>query len=706
MRPAVLILVVALSGCGGSGSSGSPGIAPSITTEPGDQTVAAGQTATFRVVASGTVPLSYQWQRGGANIAGAKSSSYTTPATTMADNGSQFRVIVSNFAGNSTSNAATLTVTAGAQAPSITQQPADESVTTGQTATFTVVASGAVPLAYQWQKNGSNISAATSASYTTPATVLADSGSRFQVVVSNSVGNVTSTAALLTVTAASSVDMLTYHNNNARTGANLAETTLTPANVNAATFGKVNFFSVDGKVDAQPLYWWQLSIPNQGIHNVLYVATEHDSVYAFDADSGAILWHKSMLGTGETTSDDRNCDQVVPEIGITATPVIDHTKGAHGAIYVVDMSKNGTGYFQRLHALDVATGTELFGGPTDIQASYPGTGASSSGGNVIFDPKQYKERPGLLLLGGIVYTMWASHCDIQPYTGWIIGFDASTLTRTRVLNLTPNGGEGAIWMSDTAAAADGSGNIFLLNGNGTFDPSLDTNRFPSLQDFGNCFLKLSTSSGLAVADYFTMSNTATESGSDTDLGSGGAIVLPDLTDGGGLIKHLALGAGKDAHIYVVDRDDLGKFNASVNNAYQEIAGALSGSIFSMPAYFNNTVYFGPVNQFIKAFSITNAKLSVTPSAHTSNTFGYPGATPSISANGATNAILWAVQNGATAVLHAYDANDISRELYNSNQSAGSRDQFGAGNKFITPTVVHGKVYVGTTNGVAVFGLLP
>ena len=701
-----LALVASLTGCGGySPSNSAKPTAPSITTQPGNQTVAAGQVATFGVIATGTAPLSYQWQKAGVNISGATSSSYTTTATTMADNGSQFRVVVSNSAGNSTSKSATLTVTAP-QAPAITLQPTDKSVVAGQTATFSVVASGTGSLSYQWQRNGSNISGATSANYTTPATVLADSGSQFRVVVSNSAGTVISTAALLTVTSASTLDVLTYHNNNARTGANLAETALTTANVNAATFGKLNFLTVDGKVDAQPLYLSQLSIPNQGTHNVLYAATEHDTVYAFDADTGSMLWHKSMLGASETPSDSRNCGQIVPEIGVTATPVIDRGKGPHGAIYVVAMSKNGTTYFQRLHALDVATGAELFGGPTEIQASFPGTGANSSGGNVIFDPKQYKERPGLLLLNGTIYTMWASHCDIQPYTGWIIGFDASTLTRTRVLNLTPNGSEGAIWMSDTAAAADGFGNIFLMNGNGTFEITLDASGFPSQQDFGNCFLKLSTSSGLVVADYFTMANTVLQSGTDTDLGSGGAILLPDLLDSGGQTKHLALGAGKDKHIYVVDRDNMGKFNALANNIYQELPAVLAGGVFSMPAYFNGKVYFGAVNDTIKAFSITDAKLSMTAVAHTSNTFGYPGTTPSVSANGTSNGILWAVENSSPAVLYAYNANDISHELYNSNQAAGSRDHFGAGNKFITPTIVNGKVYLGTPNGVAVFGLLP
>ena len=501
------------------------------------------------------------------------------------------------------------------------------------------------------------------------------------------------------------LDVTTYHNDQARTSQNLNEGTLTPSNVNVTSFGKTGFLPVDGKVDAQPLYLSKLNIPGKGTHNVLYIATEHDSVYAFDADNGTTLWKVSLLGANETTSDARNCSQVIPEIGITATPVIDRSRGPNGVIYVVAMSKNRTGtYFQRLHALDVTTGAEVLGGPTNIQASFPGTGDNSSGGNVIFDPKQYAERAGLLLLNGILYTSWTSHCDIRPYTGWIIGFDASSLSQKSVLNLTPNGNEGAIWMSGAAPAADSAGNIYFLDANGTFDTTVNASGFPLHANFGNSFLKLSTSAGLAVADYFAAFDTNQQSSVDGDFGSGGAMLLPDVSDSSGHVGHLAVGAGKDAKIYVVNRDSMGKFNPSTNNIYQEIQGVLSGPVFSAPAYFNNSVYYGAVGDSIKAFSISNSRLSSTASMQTSNRFPYPGASPAISANGSSNAILWAAENGGTAILHAYDANNLSRELYNSNQS-GSRDQFGAGNKFITPTVVNGKVYVGTTSGVAVFGLL-
>jgi hypothetical protein len=595
-----------------------------------------------------------------------------------------------------------------AAAPSITAQPSNQTVTAGQTATFSVTVMGTTPFSYQWQKGTTSLAGATSASYTTPATTTADSGSQYSVVVSNAIATITSNAAILTVnaTAPATTDVLTYHNDIARTGQNLTEGTLTTSNVNSSTFGKLGFYPVDGLVDAQPLYASNVAVPGNGTHNVLIAATENDSVYAFDADSGATIWQVSMLKTEETTSDDRNCYQVTPEIGVTSTPVIDRTSGPNGAAYVVAMSKDASGdYHQRLHALDLALGTELFAGPVDIQATYPGTGDNSNGTSVAFDPGQYEERSALLLLNGVIYTGWASHCDIRPYTGWIMGYSESTLAQTTVLNVTPNGNEGAIWMAGAGLAADTSGNIYFLDANGDFDANLNASGFPSDGDYGNAFMKLSTSSGLAVADYFEMDNGAAESNSDTDLGSGGTIVLPDLSDGLGNTWHLAVGAGKDSNLYLVNRDSMGKFSANSNNIYQELAGSLPGGVWAMPAYFNNTVYYGSVGNPIQAFAITNAKLSSNSTAQTATSFGYPGATPSISANGTSNGIVWAVENTTPAVLHAYNATNLN-EIYNSNEASGGRDQFGAGNKFITPMIVNGKVFVGTPNGVAVFGLLP
>jgi hypothetical protein len=593
-------------------------------------------------------------------------------------------------------------------APSFTLQPASQTVVAGQPASFSVTATGTAPLSFQWQKNNANISGATSASYTTPATVSGDNGATFRVIVSNSVTSTTSNAATLTVNAVVSsagTDVTTYHNDVARTGQNTTETKLTQANVNSATFGLLRNLSVDGLVDAEPLYLSQLSISGVA-HNVVFVMTEHDSAYAFDADTGTNLWQVSLLGAGETTSDDRGCYQVTPEIGITSTPVIDRAAGAHGILYAVAMSKNSTTYFQRLHALDITTGAEVNGGPVTVQATYPGTGANSSGGIVTFDPKQYKERAGLLLLNGVIYTSWASHCDFSPYTAWIIAYNQTTLVQTAVLNLTPNGNDGSIWQSGGGPAADPQGNIYILMANGTFETTLDTNGFPNKQDYGNAFVKISTASGnLKVADYFNMSTTVSESGVDEDLGSGGAMVLPDSTYGTANTLNLAVGAGKDGNIYVVNRNNMGKFSPTANNVYQELAGAVPNGVWGVPAYFNNMVYYSDMNGTLKSFSIANGKLSTTP-VHTGASFIYPGVLPSVSANGTSNGILWAIENTATAVLHAYAANDLTQELYNSNQAANSRDHFGAGNKFITPMIADGKVFAATTNSVGVFGLLP
>jgi hypothetical protein len=503
--------------------------------------------------------------------------------------------------------------------------------------------------------------------------------------------------------------VLTYHNDNMRTGRNPSETQLTLQNVNSTKFGKLFVISTDGKVDAQPLYVPNVSIAGVG-HNVLYVASEHGTVYGFDADSGANLWHVTMLASGEVPSDNRGCGQVTPEIGVTSTPVIDPSAGPHGTIFVVAMSKDSSSnYHQRLHALDITTGAEQFGGPVNIAAKYPGTGDNSQGGNVIFDPKQYKERAGLLLINHVIYTSWASHCDIRPYTGWIIGYNETTLAQQSVLNVTPNGSEGAIWNSGAGPAADSNGNIYFLDANGTFDTTLNASGFPTKGDYGNAIIRLSTTNRvLAVADYFNMFNTVSESNVDEDLGSGGAMVVPNIKDSSGVIHTLVVGAGKDMNIYLANRANMGKFNPSNNNnLYQEIKGQLGGQVFSSPAFTDNKIYYGAVGDAIKAFSFnSSAMLNASPASATSTRFAFPGATPSISGSSVNSLILWATENTSPAVLHAYSANNLGMELYNSNQAAGGRDNFGNGNKFVTPTIANGKVYVGTANGVGAFGLLP
>ncbi len=606
-------------------------------------------------------------------------------------------------------------------APAITTQPASQSVTAPATATFSVVASGTAPLSYQWQMNNSNIAGATSASYTTPATTSADDGETFDVVVSNSAGSATSNTATLSVSTtamATPTDITTFHNDVARTGLNPTESMLTQSNVNMHTFGLLRNLSVDGKVDAEPLYLSGLMI-NGTAHNVVFVETENESVYAFDSDTGVTLWQDTvtnLLPSGETVSDARGCSQVSPTIGITATPVIDRHAGANGTMFLVGMSKDGQGNFhQRLHALDVTTGAELLNGPTEITATYPGTGLGNNNGTMAFAPGNYKERAALLLLNSQLYLTFASHCDIPPYQAWVMAYGESSLQQTAVLNLTPNGGDtgsggqygsGAIWQSGGGPAADPQGNIYIEVANGAFETTLDGNGFPNMQDFGNAFVKLSLAgSKLSVVDYFTMTGTITEDDQDRDLGSGAPMVLPDMSNGNGTNKQLAIAAGKDGAIYVADRTNMGKFNATTDNIYQELLHVVPGGVWGVPAYFNQTVYYCDQVSNLKAFAISNAKLSATPTSMTAITFAYPGALPSVSANGTSNGIVWAIENVVPAVLHAYKADDLTTELYNSDQAANGADHPGTGNKFITPAIADGKVFVATQNRVAVYGLL-
>jgi hypothetical protein len=497
-------------------------------------------------------------------------------------------------------------------------------------------------------------------------------------------------------------DVLTYHDDAMRSGQDLTESVLTPQNVNAASFGKLRVLAADGLVDAAPVIASGLTVGGSQ-RNVVYVASEHDSVYAYDADSGALLVNVSLLGAGETPSDNRGCSQVTPQIGITATPVIDRSAGPDGTLYVVAMSKDGSGhYYQRLHALDLVTLADRVP-PQTIQAVAAGNGPNSSGGMLAFDPGQYKERAALLLSGGQIYLAFASHCDITPYNGWIMAYDENSLAQTQVLQITPNGTDGAIW--DTGGmAADSGGNIYAAAGNGTFDTALDANGMPAQQDFGNAALKLSSTGGkLAVTDYFTPSNTVSQSANDVDFGSGSVLLLVDQADSAGTMHHLLVAGGKDGTLYLLDRDHLGGFNAAADAVYQQIA--VGGGLYSAPVYFNGSVYVGDVNGTLKAYTFANARLPANPSSQTAGTFSYPGTSPAISAQGSANAILWAVQSapGSPAVLHAYDPADLGQEYYNSTQAAGGRDSFGNGNKFITPVIANGKVFVATPDGVAVFG---
>ncbi len=517
-------------------------------------------------------------------------------------------------------------------------------------------------------------------------------------------------------------NVLTYHNDNQRDGLNSHETVLTPQNVTPATFGRLFTDPVDGQVYAQPLVLSGVAVPGQGVHNLVFIATEHDSVYAFDAQSGALIWHDSFINppVGITTvpSSDTQTGDINPEIGITSTPVID---AGTGTLYVVAKTKevaNGvTSYVQRLHALNVASGAERFGSPAVIAdtqfdganytyvsgPSVPGTGDGSVNGVLSFNALREAQRPGLLELNGVIYIGWASHGDNGPYHGWVLGYNAHTLKLAggAVFNTTPNGGLGGIWMSGAGLTGDVQGDLYFATGNGTFDANAGGG------DYGDSIVKLSTHGGLSVADYFTPSNQAALNSVDEDLGSGGVLLLPDQP---GAHPHLLVEAGKEGKIYLVDRDHMGQFNANNDQIVQELPGAIGGA-WSMPAYFNGSLYYNGVGDALKAFQLfTSNALSAAPVSQALGGLGYPGATPSISANGTRNGIIWTLQTdaygyGGPAVLHAYDATDVSRELYNSNQDA-VRDAPGSAVKFAVPTVVNGHVYVGTANGLVVYGLLP
>lgn len=499
----------------------------------------------------------------------------------------------------------------------------------------------------------------------------------------------------------STANVITYHYDNQRTGQNLNEATLTTSNVNSTTFGKVGEFSVDGQIDGQTLFLSQLTIPGQGNKDVLYVATENDTVYAVDAQSisgssATVLWKTSVLPAGESPATSLPCGNISPN-GVTATPVIDRGRNA---IYVEAMSQNSAGnIIHRLHALDLTNGNELFGGPTTITATYPGKGGNSNGTTVTFLPDVQHDRAALLESGNVIYTAWSGLWgDCGAYSAWVIGFDAGTLKPSGAIDLVPNNSGGGMWMGGGGPAADKAGNVYVISGNG-FGDTPGTN-----SSYGNSFVRLSTSSGLTVGNYFTPFNTLSEDNADADFGSAGPLLLPDLTDANGAVQHLAVGAGKDGNLYVLNRDNLGQFNSAKNNVYQEFQLS-GGENHSPPVFFNNTVYVGPTNSALKAFPISKALLATSPSSQSTHVFGGNGTVASISANGSSQGIVWAL-DWSGGVLFAYDATDLTKELYDSNQAASNRDHFSSvGGHFITPMVANGRVYIGTRTSVAVFGLL-
>ena len=529
-------------------------------------------------------------------------------------------------------------------------------------------------------------------------------------------------ALLSAALCAAQVSVTTYHNDIARTGLNSAETILTPAKVKTKNFGLLFSLPVDGQVYAQPLYVPQVRIAGKGIHNVLYVATCHNSVYAFDADTpSSPLWHVNFgpsVPNWELGSDDIN-----PEIGITSTPVIGPATYSSPVplLYVVSKVKttvNGTDtYTQKLHALDTTSGAERLGGAVTIAGSVPGTGEASVNGVVTFDSRIQHSRSALLLVppsptlshtsraSGTLYVAFASHGDNGPYHGWVFVYDASTLKLLGILNTTPNAktdpsgypiAAGGIWQGGAGPASDGT-NVFFATGNGTFDPATKA--------YGDAIVRMKDRT-YSIADYFAPSNQLNLDDYDADLGSGAVMLLP-ASVGSTAHKSLLIHSGKEGTIYLLDRGNLGKYGTT-DTTVQELPYVMGG-IWGAPAYYNGRVYFGPTGSAIVAFGIANGQFTKTgPVDYTPDGYGYPGPTPSISANGTKDGIVWAISADAygskgPAILRAYEAANLANELYDSSLSGG-RDTLGGATKFTTPTIVNGKVYVGTSDSIGVFGL--
>jgi hypothetical protein len=475
--------------------------------------------------------------------------------------------------------------------------------------------------------------------------------------------------------------VFTYHNDLSRDGVNAHEYALNTTTLNSTTFGKIAACAIDAAAYAQPLWVANVSIGG-GTHNVLIAATQHDTVYAFDADASPChtYWSKSLLESGETwgTSGDVNTDDIKPHIGIVGTPVIDPSTNT---IYVVSKSKSGSTFHQRLHALNLADGSEKFSGPREI---------AFTSGNLSFNALKENQRAGLALVNGVVYIAYASHGDNPTYYGWVVGYSASSLAQVSLFNDNPKGSFGGIWMSGAAPAADSNGNLYVITGNGIFD---------GVTEFGDSFLRLSTGNGISVGDFFTPSNQSSLNATDGDLGAGGAAILVDLPSG--TQKHLLIGGGKEGKLYLLNRDNLGGNTSNDSGAVQGLS--LGRSIFSTAAFWQNTMYIGPVQSPVRAYTLnTNGpSFNSTPSSQGNRSFGFPGSTPSISAEGTSNGIVWAIENNGNALLHAYDATNLGHELWNSSGSST-----GKAVKFTVPTVANGKAYMGTATEISVYGLLP
>jgi Abnormal spindle-like microcephaly-assoc'd, ASPM-SPD-2-Hydin len=602
----------------------------------------------------------------------------------------------------------------GNQVVGTSSQPLPVTLTNSGTAALTISTISATTDFTQTNNCGSSLAAA--ASCTINVTYSPDSTGSLSGTLSvtdNASGSPQTVSLSGTgITQATGVTVTTYHNDNGRTGQNLQETILNPSNVNTTSFGKLFSQATDGYSYSQPLYVPSVAIPGQGTHNVIYAATMNDSVYAFDADSSTgsnaqPLWMVNFTnpGMGITTvpSSNLNCtDPITTQVGIMSTPVIDTTSNT---IYVVARTlENGT-YFFRLHALDITTGAEKFGGPVVIEATVPGTGKGSSGGNIAFSPLLENQRAALLLQNGLVYVSFGSLCDYGDYHGWMFAYTASTLAQNAVWLTTPNGEDGAIWQAGNGPAGDSSFNTFISVANGSFD--VDTGG----SDYGQSVVKVAPPTGgsFPVLDYFTTYDALTYNLTDLDIGSSGLSLLPDQT---GPYPHLLVQGDKAGDIFLVNRDNMGQYNGTDDNQIVQFLPAADNGMWSSPAWWNNYVYVGASGDYLKgfAFNTTTGLLSTTPTTETIAKYPYPGTTVSISSNGPIDGIVWAMNNGAylqttgEAFLIAYDATNLSTRLYSTSINS-TRDNPGAPVKMSVPTVVNGKVYIMTQTALVVYGLL-
>ncbi len=699
---------------GGAPFASAPTISPS-------NIVYGGATVVLSENAYGSTPFQYQWLSNSVALPGATSSSLILPNATVADSAS-YSVIVSNSYGFTNSPSVVLTVRPPG-GPSFTQQPAPVAATNyvNGLVSFGAVVGGSPPLSLQWQLDGTNVPGQTASSLTL-ANLQTNQAGTYTLVASNAFGVTNSAPVTLTVLVqpnAAALNMLTYHNDNTRQGQNTNEVLLTLANVNTTSFGKLFTQKLDGHVYAEPLYVSGLAIPGMGTHNVVFVCTEHNTVYAFDADSnagsnGGLLWSTNLGVSAIMPNNDFGnrygaYHDLTPEIGITGTPVIDL---ATGTFYVCAFTHEGNNnYVHRIHALSITTGAEQPNSPVVVKASVPGTGVDSTNGVVGFNPEQHLQRPGLTLAGNMLFVAFGSHADTDPYHGWVLGYDKTTLQlgTNWVFNTTPNAttkvfgvnaAEGALWMGGNGLCVDGSNSLYFMTGNGSF--SANTNG----SDYSDSFIRLSTTNGLGVADYFTPYNQASLSSGDADVGSGGALLLPDNA-GSAAHPHLIEGCGKEGKIYLIDRDNMGRFNsANDSQIVQEVPGAVGGT-WSSAAYFNYHIYYQGNGDVMKSFTVSNATVSTSPVSRSSDSFGFPGATPAVSANGTQNGIVWILQadaysSGGPEVLRAYNATNLSQEIYNSSQNL-TRDNPGGAVKMTVPTVMNGKVYVGAEFALSVYG---